>query len=284
MRAEMKLATGMIPVAMGVAMALLSGMVSAEDKALQMQAGAVVSAETTLPSVGHRSEGRILKIKTSEYNSFNVNTDWLWVVGDSIRYLSSSKGIDPDNAFGANEIMNVFLSCKKYRVAPNGHEELLGEFADCENNDGGTLHKATEADIGYRFKFVSWWGTRPSSTPGYTASPSNTSEYAFISPPVSDLFHFNKVTIVTNNQNISAADNQRRITTTVKDVNNNPVRGLTITYRMSDTAAAATATPSVDNGDGSYTSYVTSNGTVSFKPYVVVNGINTAGFVQFYAN
>lgn len=53
MRAEMKLATGLMPVALGVGMALMSGMAKAEEKATQPPTG-TVSAQTSLLSVGHR--------------------------------------------------------------------------------------------------------------------------------------------------------------------------------------------------------------------------------------
>lgn len=186
MRAEMKLATGIVPVALGVAMALVSGMVKAEEKAQQVQAGTAVSAKTTQPSVGHRKEWRITEVSNKTGQTFQVNTDWQWVVGDYIRTRSSTGMRDPDNNFGANEDIDMYSAfCKKYRVAPDGNEKFLGEFADCEKNDGGYFHKATEADIGYRFKFVMWWETMSSTTPGYTASPSKTLEQVIITPPVS---------------------------------------------------------------------------------------------------
>lgn len=284
MRAAMKLATGVVPVALGVTMALMSGMAKAEDKAVQPQPLTnAVSAKTTLPSVGHRDKHSVNGIRNDADQSFPPNKDWLWVVGDRIYTSSILLADDPDNAFGASEEVDRTHICKKYRVAPNGHEEFLEELANCERNSSDrTLHRATEADIGHRIKFVFWWETDPGTTRGYTASPSKTLEQIVMSPPVSDLFHYDKVTIVTNNQNISAADNQRTLTTTVKDVNGNPVRGLSITYYAKrDFGLSTVITPSVDNGDGSYTAQITSNAAVSHYVHPVINGTQLSTTVYF---
>lgn len=69
MRAAKKLATGLVPVALGGAMALVSGMAKAEDQAVQPQTGAL-SAQTILPSRGHKP--RMAVVVTSCNGTANV--------------------------------------------------------------------------------------------------------------------------------------------------------------------------------------------------------------------
>lgn len=192
----MKQATGMMPVAIGVAMALLSGMATAEEKIQAQSAGATVTAETTLPSVGYRihfdlNNEIVAKLSGETYTPDDPDG---WIVGDHFVASPTGHTRDPDTANGGSiEEFSTQVSCKKYRIAPDGSEEFLGEFSDClvepvstpiGSVDSGASYIPAKEDIGYRFKFVAWKEIDPSTTPGYTANPARTEEVTVVTPPV----------------------------------------------------------------------------------------------------
>lgn len=110
MRAEMTLATGVVPVALGITMALMSGMARAEDKAAQTPSNAV-SAQTTIPSVGHRPDAFNGEITTMVQHEVSGRISWAHynilitpMVGQGLILRHMGKyNPDKDNQFGASE-------------------------------------------------------------------------------------------------------------------------------------------------------------------------------------
>lgn len=179
MRAAMKLATGVVPVALGVAMALMSGMAKADDKAAPPQPMTNgVSAQTTQPSVGHRSStinSATFKVSGPEiYNNYyvdhlvNGNLGILFMPGHKISVNTLYPDPDdPDDLLGGRD--NPILTCDIYRVDDDGKESLLNTTVPCRS-DG--LYTITPQDIGYRLKFKLYTEANPDIERGYSPNPS----------------------------------------------------------------------------------------------------------------
>ncbi|MCU6198664.1 hypothetical protein KWI12_17545 [Citrobacter cronae] len=282
MRAAMKLATGVVPVALGVAMALMSGVAKAEEKAAQPQplTGAV-SAKTTQPSVGHRPTMDLYDVKriteSGAETLFSVNAPvWEWRVGDSFHH-DRLVGGDPDNNYGADEKTQLDASrsrnfpCKKYRISPDGREELLGEFDICTKGNHVALpylHTATDVDVGFRFKYVVILETLLSSTPGYTALPSTSTERVFFTPVV--LPRKTLVTEAMSNKTKVRADDDKGIllTLTVKEGYNTLSKP---DVKFSTNLEKVTFSPVTEVSAGVFTSTMTGTKAGKADVYVSVN-------------
>lgn len=158
MRAAMKLATGVVPVALGGAMALMSGVAKAEEKATQPLTGAV-SAQTTLPSVGHRPKtitNVSLSVSGSEIlNKYYVdhsvygNKGILFMPGHRVSVESFAPKLhDEDNLFGGDD--DPLLTCDVYRIDTVGNETLLNSEIPCRHDN---LYTFKLSDVGYKFRF-----------------------------------------------------------------------------------------------------------------------------------
>lgn len=158
MRAAMKLATGVVPVALGVAMTLMSGVAKAEEKATQPLTGAV-SAQTTLPSVGHRpktitnvslsvSGSEILNKYYVDHSAFG-NVGILFMPGHRVSVESFAPKLhDEDNLFGGDD--EPLLTCDVYRIDTVGNETLLNSEIPCRYDN---LYTFKLSDVGYKFRF-----------------------------------------------------------------------------------------------------------------------------------
>ncbi|MGL5456655.1 MAG: hypothetical protein ACRDB3_17435 [Citrobacter telavivensis] len=133
----MKLATGMVPVALGVAMALISGMAKAEDKAAQPLTNAV-SAKTTLPSVGHRPVITSASVFTGPggtgditLSSTNVSTGGqLFVNVDSVADVDGDPFTTPlDSSF----------YCTVYGLNSSAPDLLVAENVPCAKGQQGSI-------------------------------------------------------------------------------------------------------------------------------------------------
>lgn len=189
MRAAMKLATGVVPVALGVAMALVSGMAKAEDNVEQPQplTGAV-SAKTILPSVGHRPAKHTGHFGIArQYGHPDGGRSYAWGFTDTTSGVRTrvGKGLypvnlgnnypeDKDNQFGAQEKEysgRVNFACDIYRDG-----NLVAQKEPCiekGNGSGGDrlIYIFKPEDVGKMVKIVFWRYTRPESAAGYTVVP-----------------------------------------------------------------------------------------------------------------
>lgn len=178
MRAAMKLATGVVPVALGVAMALMSGGAKAEEKAAQPQplTGAV-SAQTTLPSVGHRPKtitNVSLSVSGPEIlNNYYVdhlvhgNVGILFMPGHRISVESFAPKLhDEDNLFGGRD--EPLLTCDVYRIDTAGNESLLNSATPCRYDN---LYTIKSSDIGYKFRFQLYTEASKDTPRNYTPFP-----------------------------------------------------------------------------------------------------------------
>lgn len=279
MRAQIKLTTGLIPVALGMAMALMPGMAEAEDKVAQSQAQTnSVSAKTTQPSVGHRPATPKVSNWSLQGGAQLYNPSLLLPVGSTL-YAHGSQGLpaDKDNLFGANEFTND-AKCRIYRIAPDSSETLIHDSGNrrCDSDN----FYITENEVGHKIKIAHYRKTEPSSYAGYLANPTESLESMFITNQVvSDIYDVRKTKISPEFMEISHSD-PKGIKATIKVANykNIPVTGLDIkfaTSASSENAAGAklTHTTPVDNGDGSYTTYVkSSHPNSSYWVDVLVNG------------
>ncbi|MEB2307511.1 hypothetical protein [Citrobacter braakii] len=139
MKAAMKMASGMVPVALGVTIVLVSGMARAEDKAAQPQplTGAV-SAKTTQPSVGHRpviTSARVFAGPGSTdditLSSTHVKTGGqLFVNVDSVADVDSDPFTAP---------LNSSFYCTVYGLNGNAPDSLVAENVPCVNGPQGAI-------------------------------------------------------------------------------------------------------------------------------------------------
>ncbi|EKS6154164.1 hypothetical protein QCB07_002279 [Salmonella enterica] len=132
---------------------------------------AVISATTTIPSVGHRPVTPDSDIK------------WKTAVTEELISLTPLPGFsffpkdrkvynDEDNNYGAKESNagdKHWPSCQISRVHKSGHEEIILPYTTCKGID--TKYQFTPADVGSKLKLDMQYVTSSSSTPGYTASP-----------------------------------------------------------------------------------------------------------------
>ncbi|EMK7037465.1 hypothetical protein V9U04_004886 [Salmonella enterica subsp. enterica] len=135
----MKLATGVVPVALGVAMALVSGGAKAGDKAAQpQQLTNGVSAQTTLPSVGHRPVITSASVFTGlgatgdiTLSSTNVRTGGqLFVNVDSVADVDGDPFTAPlDSSF----------YCTVYGLNSSAPDLLVADNVPCSKGQQGSI-------------------------------------------------------------------------------------------------------------------------------------------------
>lgn len=190
MRAEMKLATGLVPVTMGLTMALLSGMAKAEEKTAQAQPlSDVVSAQTSLASVGHRPYPytRLSWMQKKENHLGQLTLGWYSEhnplrAGDVLSYSVPSNSVtaDTDNRFGASEKESA--GCDIYR-----DDKLIISKDKCMSELSGSLfeefavYKLQNEDVGHVITIDVWRYTDRDSTPGYIATPDKSQAITFSS-------------------------------------------------------------------------------------------------------
>lgn len=211
MRAAMKLATGVVPVALGVAMALVSGMTNAEEKVTPPLSGAV-SAQTTLPSVGHRpqpaNDATYVFLRGPEVSSENPpKSDSLGVSDGDVdsyegilmsgqsfyRIMLSGGGDVDDKQFGASD--GYKDTCKVYRVYNDGNEELISESQCPVSNkpQPGAEYILTDEDVGYRIRFVYYGESDPKTTgEKYKPTPDKSLKgFSFITTRIAPKYRIN---------------------------------------------------------------------------------------------
>lgn len=289
MRAEMKLATGMVPVVLGVAMALISGMAKAEDKAAQPQpqplTGAV-SAKTTLPSVGHRPPAPY-------YFEWRINPPRPDLPSDSDELLSSTTVLTPGMAFGPR--MQTYEtdidhhryggtdshssdSCDIYRVPESGQEIFIRNSPGCRDGSwggyGGAAYVIKPEDIGHRIKFVSYNRT----SPVHGANPDISLPFIYVTPSKVTAANTGLplVTKLEAKDKISADDTVGgEIKFTAADNKGVAVTGLNVTFTSSLERTNLSAV--VEESPGVYTSKLTGTKTGVSDIKVYVDGQEVTG-------
>lgn len=278
MRAAMKLATGVVPVALGVVMALMSGVTKAEEKATQPLTGAV-SAQTTLPSVGHRPPA-------PNYTEWRINPPRPDFPSDSDELLSSTTVLTPGIAFGPR--MQEYQSdidyhkyggadrhssdsCDIYRVPDNGQEIFIRNSPGCRDGSWGgymgTAYVIKPEDIGHRIKFVFYNRTLPE----HGANPDISLPFIYVTP--SKVMAANTglplVTKLEAKDKISADDTVGgEVKFTAADNKGVAVTGLNVTFTSSLERTNLSAV--VEESPGVYTSKLTGTktGVSDIKVYV----------------
>lgn len=296
MRAEIKRMKGMLPATMGVAMALLSGMALAEEKTAQTPTqsqlptqprSGVVSAQTSLPSRGHRPKTPSVSGWALQSGMQKYSSSLLLPVGSRLRAHSYTlSGSDNDNSYGANE-KTLDLQCRMYRIASDSSETLIYDSIDRHGSCASGSVYLSENEIGHKIKITHYFKTDPDSYSGYEAIPTESLETVFMtSQSVSDIYDVRKTEVSPSYKEILHSD-PKGIEITVKafDSKNRPVTGLKITLggKLSSSSpddAKLSHTPSIDNGDGTYTMYAKSSHAGSFY-FVVIYMNGTVGYDDY---
>ncbi|EBQ8894981.1 hypothetical protein DKU76_02585 [Salmonella enterica subsp. enterica serovar Napoli] len=248
MRAAMKLATGVVPVALGVAMALMSGVAKAEEKAAQPQPlTGEVSAKTTQPSVGHRptppSSANYVYVRgpevssrdPSESNNLNIynskgemNTyEGILMSGQSLHRIRMNSGDDVDDKqFLALD--GYKITCKVYRVDNNGNEELIRE-AGCpisNNNQAGNEYIFSDEDVGKRIKIVYYAESAPHANNKYKTTPDKSlAGYSFITTKIAPRYRLADWPVTVSSHTIDVNNRSIRYDVYAHDIKGKPIAG-----------------------------------------------------------
>ncbi|MCU6274018.1 hypothetical protein KWI08_08925 [Morganella morganii] len=135
MKVDMKRVKGMLPATIGVAMALLSGMAKAEDKAAKPQplAGAV-STQTTLPSVGHRPVITDAGVYADSSMQKDITDNATIIPVGGKLFVDVRNVSDPDS----DDLTSDFI-CNVFAIEADNTETLLADAVSCSKNADGSI-------------------------------------------------------------------------------------------------------------------------------------------------
>lgn len=180
MRAEMKLASGLMPVALGGAIALMSGMAKAENKATQSLTGAV-SAKTILPSVGHRPVLKNFDVITKK-NGVNYKISSLKKISSGSRLFVVATPEDVDS-----DPLMPELTCRVFKVKESGHQSALTDEVSCTGGPENSVPVSVTSDMYGDRVAVEVYATSniiAAQQAGYTPVPAKSLVHRVLSSPV----------------------------------------------------------------------------------------------------
>lgn len=248
-----------------------------------------VEATTELYSVGHRpvidikSWHKTVDGKQSDITSTSILTSRM-LIGPK----NGQEIFDYDNHFGANE--QSLYECDIYLVDENNNEHQI------ENNYQGCIRDSfdkieypiSDSALGYFIKFNIIKKTNPTSTTGYTAVPSSSLTYTYITPvKITGEFEAEKSIFSLNPQKINADNiDTSNLIFIPKDKFGNTMSGMAkvIKFSIKDHNGNTPSTPDItlsnieEHAPGEYTASLkgTLNGEYTIEPSIdgKMTGIN----------
>lgn len=141
MRTQMKLGIiGAAPVVLGVTMALTSGKVTAGEPVTQPMSE-IVSAETTLPSVGHRPLLKKFDVFTKK-NGVNYKISAKKKLSGGSRLFVTTTIEDPDFDPIVPE-----LTCRVFKIDESGQESALSDEVSCTGGPDSSIPITITSDM-----------------------------------------------------------------------------------------------------------------------------------------
>ncbi|MEH5143233.1 hypothetical protein [Enterobacter cloacae] len=178
----MKLVTGVVPVALGVAMALISGMAKAEDNAAQPQPLTNgVRAQTTLPSVGHRPVLKNFDVITKKHGfDYKISTPKKVSSGSRLFVVAAPEDADSDPLMPE-------LTCRVFKVKDSGEESALTDEVSCTGGPENSVPVSVTSDMSGDRVAVEVYATSDiiaAQLAGYTPEPAKSLVHRVLSSPV----------------------------------------------------------------------------------------------------
>lgn len=247
----------------------------------KIKKSSIVEATTELYSVGHRpvidikSWHKTVDGKQSDITSTSILTSRM-LIGPK----NGQEIFDYDNNFGANE--QSLYECDIYLVDENNNEnQIENNYQGCIKDSFDKIeYPIGDSALGYFIKFNIIKKTNPTSTTGYTAVPSSSLTYTYITPvKITGEFEAEKSIFNLNPQKINADNiDVSNLIFIPKDKLGNTMIGMAklIKFNIKDHNGNTPSTPDItlsnieEHTPGEYTASIkgTLNGEYTIEPTI----------------